>query len=188
MTKQIILLFLVFLMLSCDSNNHIRTYHLPKIHHTNNETFQTKSQKPQLSGFTWEKPDSWIPSQGSSMRIASFDVPFSTGMGDLSVMELGGDGGGLVANVNRWRGQIGLEPLEESEIRAQAQPGESKIGPYEIFQLINDSNSNTAMLTAILPMNNSTLYIKLTASKDGIIDLEKDFKTFCSSIKHDTNI
>ena len=47
--------------------------------------------------------------------------------------------------------------------------------------------SDTAMLTAILPMNKSTLYIKLTASKDGIMDLEKDFKTFCSSIKRDTN-
>ena len=102
-------------------------------------------------------------------------------------MELGGEGGGLVANVNRWRGQIGLEPLEESEIRAQAQPGESEVGPYQIFQFINDSNSDAAMLAAILPMNNSTLYIKLTASKDGIMYLEKDFKTFCSSIKRDTN-
>ena len=174
-------------MLSCDSSNHIRTYHLPK-NITKNEPQKNKIIESRSSGFTWEKPDSWIPSQGSSMRIASFDVPFSTGMGDLSVMELGGEGGGLVANVNRWRGQIGLEPLEENEIRAQAQPGESDVGPYQIFQLINDSNSDTAMLTAILPMNNSTLYIKLTASIDGIMDLEKDFKTFCSSIKYDTNI
>ena len=90
--------------------------------------------------------------------------------------------------MNRWRGQIGLEPLEENEIRAQAQPGESDVGPYQIFQLINDSNSDIAMLTAILPINDSTLYIKLTASIDGIMDLKKDFKTFCSSIKHDTNI
>ena len=187
MIKQIILLFLVFLMLSCDSSNHIRTYHLPK-NITKNEPQKNKIIESRSSGFTWEKPDSWIPSQGSSMRIASFDVPFSTGMGDLSVMELGGEGGGLVANVNRWRGQIGLDPLEDNEIRAQAQPGESDVGPYQIFQLINDSNSDTAMLTAILPMNNSTLYIKLTASIDGIMDLEKDFKTFCSSIKHDTNI
>ena len=174
-------------MLSCDSSNHIRTYHLPK-NITKNEPQKNKIIESRSSGFTWEKPDSWIPSQGSSMRIARFDVPFSTGMGDLSVMELGGEGGGLVANVNRWRGQIGLEPLEENEIRAQAQLGESDVGPYQIFQLINDSNSDTAMLTAILPMNNSTLYIKLTASIDGIMDLEKDFKTFCSSIKHDTNI
>ena len=26
---------------------------------------------------------------------------------------LQGDGGGLLSNVNRWRGQLGLEPVEE---------------------------------------------------------------------------
>ena len=174
-------------MLSCDSRNHIRIYYLPK-NHTHNDSQQTKIIESQSSGFSWEKPDTWIPSQGSSMRIASFDVPFSTGMGDLSVMELGGDGGGLVANVNRWRGQIGLEPLEKNEIMAQAQRGENELGPYQIFQLTNDSSSDGAILAAIISMNNSTLYIKLTASNDGIEELEIDFKNFCSSIKYDTKI
>ena len=187
MIKQIILLFLVFLMLSCDSRNNIRIYYLPK-NHTHNDPQQTKIIESQSSEFSWEKPDSWIPSQGSSMRIASFDVPFSTGMGDLSVMELGGDGGGPVANVNRWRGQIGLEPLEENEIMAQAQRGESELGPYQIFQLVNDSSSDRAILAAILSMNNSTLYIKLTASNDGIKELELDFRNFCSSIKYHSKI
>ena len=187
MIRQIILLYLVFFMLSCDSRNHTRIYYLPK-NHTHNDSQQTKIIESQSSGFSWEKPDTWIPSQGSSMRIASFDVPFSTGMGDLSVMELGGDGGGLVANVNRWRGQIGLEPLEKNEIMAQAQRGENELGPYQIFQLTNDSSSDGAILAAIISMNNSTLYIKLTASNDGIKELEIDFKNFCSSIKYDTKI
>ena len=187
MIKQIILLFLVFFMLSCDSRNDIRIYYLPKSH-THNDPQQTEILESQSSEFRWEKPDSWIPSKGSSMRIASFDVPFSTGMGDLSVMELGGDGGGPVANVNRWRGQIGLEPLEENEIMAQAQRGESELGPYQIFQLTNDSSSDRAILAAILSMNNSTLYIKLTASNDGIKELELDFRNFCSSIKYHSKI
>ena len=52
------------------------------------------------------------------MRLASFEVPYSTGSGDLSIMELSGSGGGLEANVNRWRGQIGLDPVSYTHLRA----------------------------------------------------------------------
>ena len=37
------------------------------------------------SGFIWEKPDSWVPSEGSSMRIASFAIPYSGGSGDSPI-------------------------------------------------------------------------------------------------------
>ena len=182
MLKQINLFFLVFLIFSCDSCNHTRTYHLPKIH-KENILDKTEPKKFQSSDIIWEKPESWIASKGSSMRMASFQVPFSTGFGDLSIMKLGGEGGGIVANVNRWRQQIGLGPLIETQIMKQAYYGESDLGSYQVFKLTNDSNSDVAMLAAILPMNNSTLYIKLTASKDGIEDLEEDFKIFCTSFK-----
>ena len=135
---------------------------------------------------SWEKPESWIYSKGSSMRIASFDVPFSNGIGDLSIMELGGEGGGIVANVNRWRGQIGLNHLEENKIMEQTLIGESALGQYYKFKLDNKSN-NKAILAAILPMIKSTLYIKLTASIDGVSEIEKDFNTFCSSFKPGNN-
>jgi len=37
-------------------------------------------------------------------------------------------------------------------------------------------------LAAVLPMEGKTLYIKLTASQQGIIELETTFTQFCSSI------
>ncbi len=184
--NQTTFILLAIVLLSCDTGDHSRTYHLPKIK-TSNNLHQIKDITIGPPGFTWEKPDSWIPSRGSSMRLASFEVPFSTGSGDLSIIELSGDGGGLMANVNRWRGQVGLRPLIEAEIKAQAQTGESELEPYQFFRLINNSNSDAAMLATILPINNSTLYIKLTANADGILELEKDFKAFCSSMKRDNS-
>ena len=65
----------------------------------------SKTRSPDVTNLTWELPDSWIPSTGHSMRLASFDIPFSDGVGDLSIVSLGGASGGLLANVNRWRGQ-----------------------------------------------------------------------------------
>jgi hypothetical protein len=177
---SIILLFIV--SLSCDSGHHTRTYHLPK---TKVNTFQpsTVERVTQISSFTWEKPTLWIPNEGSSMRLASFEIPYSTGSGDLSIMELGGDGGGLEANVNRWRGQIGLDPLTKLEIKDEAGNGVSQIGNYLLFQLINLEKKESAFLAAVFPLESRTLFIKLTASADGILEIEKDFKDFCSSMK-----
>jgi len=87
--NQITFILLVIALLSCDSGNHTRTYHLPK---AKNKSFTQPAveNKKESSGFTWEKPDLWIPTEGTSMRLASFEVPYSTGSGDLSIMELGG--------------------------------------------------------------------------------------------------
>ena len=184
--NQITFILLVIAILSCDSRKHTRTYHLPK---AKNNSFKQPDveNKMEPSGFTWEKPDLWIPSEGSSMRLASFEVPYSTGSGDLSIMELGGDGGGLEANVNRWRGQIGLDPLTKIEIENEAENGVSELGVYKLFRLINFEKKDNAFLTVIFSLNSSTLFIKLNASADGILELEKDFKNFCLSIIENTN-
>ena len=180
--NQITFILLFIVSLSCDSSNHTRTYHLPK-RKVNNFTPSTVERETEVSRFTWEKPDSWIPAEGSSMRLASFEIPYSTGSGDLSIMELSGDGGGLGANVNRWRGQIGLGPLTKFEIEAEAKNRVSELGNYQLFRLVNLEKKESAFLAAIYPLESSALFIKLTASADGILELEKAFKAFCSSMK-----
>ncbi len=47
------------------------------------------------------------------MRVASFEVSENGKTADVSVIPLGGMAGGDLANVNRWRGQVGLPPLAE---------------------------------------------------------------------------
>ena len=107
--KQIIFFYLALMMFSCDSKNYTRTYHLPKAK-ADNFTSSSVDTEAKPSGITWDKPESWIPTKGSSMRLASFTVPYSGGSGDISVIKLGGAGGGLESNVNRWRRQLSLEP------------------------------------------------------------------------------
>jgi hypothetical protein len=102
-------------------------------------------------------------------------------------MELGGDGGGLEANVNRWRGQIGLGPLTKLEIEDEAGNGVSQLGNYQLFRLINLEKKESAFLAAVFPLESRTLFIKLTASTDGILEIEKDFKDFCSSMKFENS-
>ena len=116
------------------------------------------------------------------MRLASFDIPFSKGVGDLSIVSLSGSSGGLLANVNRWRGQVELDPISESDILTTSSVGESKMGPYRIFKMINEKKKEKAIIAAVLPTGEKTFFIKLTADIQGISELEFLFKNFCSSI------
>ena len=51
------------------------------------------------------------------MRLASYNVPFDGGVGDLSIIRLAGQAGGDLANVNRWRDQLGLPNIDEINLR-----------------------------------------------------------------------
>ena len=179
--KHLIYSVLISLMLSCNITDHIRTYRLTKSAPKKNPTL-SESKENTSFGLTWEKPKNWITTNKSSMRIASFDVPYSNGIGDLSIIELSGEGGGIEANVNRWRGQIGLGPISKSEIEVQGESFTSTAGNGLIFHLLNPDEKKLAILAAILSLNNSTLFIKLNAPFDGILEIEKDFKLFCTSI------
>ena len=59
----------------------------------------------------WFIPEGWEPGKKSSMRIGSFAVKEGNDSSlDISVTAFPGDLGGLLPNVERWLGQIGLDP------------------------------------------------------------------------------
>ena len=176
-------LFICLISLSCDDNRHIRHYRIPK-------TTITKLESPKSVESTelqWIAHRKWIPTKGSSMRIGSFDVPFSDGTGDLSIIKLDGSAGGLALNINRWRVQLNLNSHTEIVIQKYTQNGESQLGPFLWFTIINPENVETAFLTAIFQTETQTIFVKLSATTDGISELESQFLDFCKSFKLDVN-
>ena len=176
-------LILTFFFIGCGSESDIKSYRTPKkdfgLEIIQKEEISNKGNELNL---TWNLPDTWVPSKGHSMRLASFDVPYSKGVGDLSIVSLSGSSGGLLANVNRWRGQVELEPINETDILTTSTVGESKMGPYRVFKMINENKKGKAIIAAVLPTGEKTFFIKLTTDVQGISELEPSFKKFCSSI------
>ena len=66
----------------------------------------------------WTAPAGWTEEKGRGDRVATLRL----GDLEMSVTRLGGNAGGTLANVNRWRGQIGLPPLAESELAGNSRP------------------------------------------------------------------
>lgn len=175
------MIYLVFilLILGCDPNEDIKSYQVQK------SPLETKKieSKESSSNLDWSIPKGWIKSSGAKMRLASFNVPFSGGYGDLSVMTLSGDGGGIEANINRWRAQINLEPQNISDINKNSEKRNNPLGDYQIFKIINSQNKDKAFICAIMPSKKNTVFIKLSISTEGIYEVKDDFITFCDSFK-----
>jgi hypothetical protein len=69
----------------------------------------------------WTLPAGWKEEKGGPARVASLFFGAGDPKLEMTVVRLPGDGGGLAANINRWRDQIGLEKLGDAEAAALVQ-------------------------------------------------------------------
>lgn len=82
-------------------------------------TSSANPASPQPVGITWDVPEPWTEAPSTSSFIfAVFEAKGDTGDARITVSSLTNDGGGVLENINRWRGQVGLGPVE----RYQQQP------------------------------------------------------------------
>ena len=114
------------------------------------------------------------------MRVASFTT---SGKGDASIVVLGGDAGGLVANVNRWRGQIGLAPESEEAIQAGAKVATGPNGKFQWFKLVGTTNGGGSILAAIIAKPGKSIFVKLTGAQTVLKANEQKFLNLCKSIR-----
>ena len=175
----VIIFCLSMIFISCNSDDHIRTYRLPK------NVMQKENSKTNIDTdfkMDWERPDQWKEVEGHSMRLASFSAPFSGGIGDVSITTFGGASGGIAPNVNRWLGQVGLDPRSPAEITEMAIKKVGKLGNYSYFKLINDGDRESAILASIFLLEDRTVFVKLSSTLMGIKEIESDFVRFCNSL------
>ena len=140
-------------------------------------------------GVQFDQPEGWTEAPGSAMRDLNFTFG-ENGEGEVYLARLGGTGGGLAPNVNRWRSQMGLEDLTEAEISALPQLALFGL-PATYLDMTGDfagmgggeGKANYGMLGVILSTPQGALFVKATAPRP-VIDAEKaNFETFVASLR-----
>ncbi|MBL9200245.1 MAG: hypothetical protein JNL39_07040 [Opitutaceae bacterium] len=135
-------------------------------------------------GLAWSAPASWTVKPASSMRRGSYTIKGDGGEADMSITAFPGDVGGDLANVNRWRGQIGLAPIAPGELAATVQRLERnglKMGAVDLGGATGPNPQRT--LAAIVPHGGSSWFFKLTGP-DALVAKEKAaFMAFLDTIK-----
>lgn len=139
--------------------------------------------------FVWTTPEGWTQQTGAPMRDLSFTFG-ENGEGECYLSRLPGAGGGLVANVNRWRGQMGQDPLTEEEILAL--PQKALFGLPGTFVDVSgdfsgmgagEAKKDYRMLGVILTSEAGAVFVKMTGPADLIAAHEASFDLFCQSLQ-----
>ena len=126
---------------------------------------------------TWDVPAGWEEQPPSSMRLASFAIKGENGAkADLSVIKLSGTAGGTLPNVNRWRAQIGLQPIDEAELQKLTtvrEVGGSKVIFVDMSGRSVESADPARMLAAIVPKTGVTWFYKVLGT-DNLVGQQKE--------------
>jgi hypothetical protein len=96
-----------------------------------------------------------------------------------------GDVGGDLANVNRWRGQIGLSPLKAEELGTSVSHESANGLDFTIVELApggGDANGK-AIIGAIVPFQGSTWFFKLMGPGPAVKAAKTSFITFLRSVR-----
>lgn len=64
--------------------------------------------------FSYDLPEGWSEGRQGGIR----NVNLKIGASECYIIALVGDGGGLAANLTRWRGELGLDPVTQEDIDA----------------------------------------------------------------------
>lgn len=137
------------------------------------------------NALVWSAPSHWQERAPGSIRKGSYTITGEGGAtADLSITAFPGDTGGLHANVNRWRGQIGLANISDAEVDKAIEHLESNGLHMEFVEMVGTAgNPPMRLLGAIVPYQGETWFFKLTGP-DTLVASQRDaFRTFLTTIK-----
>jgi hypothetical protein len=136
----------------------------------------------------WQVPTGWQETQPDTFLLAKYLISGSDkAQAAVSVSMLGGEGGGLSSNVNRWRRQLGLAPLPESEVNQLVTSMDLPAGKASLVDMMGETATygpKTRLVAVVVPQAGQTWFYKLMGN-DSVVAREKDaFSKFVQNVKY----
>jgi hypothetical protein len=136
----------------------------------------------------WTVPSGWQSMPPSQFLLAEYSISGANGAkAEVNVAEMGGEGGGLLANVNRWRGQLGLGAIGENDLSQLAQsldvPG-GKATLVDFAGVDAKTGAPTRLVGAIVSQNGQTWFYKLMGDKQIVAQQKDAFTKFIQSANY----
>jgi hypothetical protein len=125
----------------------------------------------------WQVPAGWQEAPGGQFLVAKFIISGAeNAQAAVNISVSGGSGGGLLANVNRWRGQLGLAPWSESDLSQQTRSLEVPGGKATLVDMTGAdarTSQKARVIAAIVPQAGQTWFYKLMGNTD-IVEKQKE--------------
>jgi hypothetical protein len=134
----------------------------------------------------WKLPKGWEEVPPSPMRAASFKVKGQDGkVADVGVFPFPGMAGTDLENVNRWREQVNLAPIDAAELPKEGQPVEIASQQAEVYDIAGTVTNGvkTRILATIMQRDGIDWFFKMMGD-DALVAAQKPaFLGFLQSLK-----
>lgn len=146
------------------------------------------SGRTSVDGLSFEIPADWQRVQLSGFQMGIISARYTIFDGDEEItVTLSRSGGGIDANLDRWRGQVEASRDEVKErLTLAGQPAvlldlEGRFSPG----FGKPPADNQRMLGTIIEMPDQGYFVKLTGPSTAVAKVEDDFRTFLESAQRD---
>ncbi|MCO5045414.1 MAG: hypothetical protein M9935_09105 [Kiritimatiellae bacterium] len=133
----------------------------------------------------WTTPEGWTEQLGNPMRIATFIV--GAERVECTLTAFPGAVGGIEENLQRWARQINLQVAPDTLAKFARSPntfkteGDFPCLTYDFTSLAPDADPS--ILAAILPLEDRTLFVKLTGPRTLLEEQKEAFTALCRSLR-----
>ena len=142
------------------------------------------------TSLVWTVPEGWTQGAARPMRSVTFTCG-AEGAVECYVAELGGMGGGVAANFNRWRGQLAQKPLSEADITALPRitvlgseaPFLEATGTYSGMGQGQAAQADSKLLGTMAASGDRAFFVKMVGPAAAVDAQRENFKAFCTSLK-----
>lgn len=137
---------------------------------------------------TWTAPAHWKTKAASAMRKGTFTLPGDGGAdAELAITGFPGDVGGELANVNRWRGQIQLPPINQAALATALTRMEKNGLKIAILDAATPGANPQRVLGAMIPFGGATWFFKVSGPDATITKEKPAFLAYLETVKPATN-
>lgn len=146
-------------------------------------------ETPPTAPLQYALPRNWEVKPPSQMRLASFNASAPNGKQvDISIVSLSGLAGGDLANVNRWRGQVQLAPIDEAALQQSFEHIPANGHDYRIVDMVSagpigEAKEKQRIVAAILDEHDRSWFIKMTGEDAAVTSQKPGFAEFLQSLK-----
>jgi hypothetical protein len=132
-------------------------------------------------------PAGWTEIPNPPMLLAKYEIQGSgDAKAEVNVSQLSGTGGGPLANVTRWRGQLGLSPMTEEDFSKTAQTIEvagNKGTLVDMTGTDSKTGKKARLIGIIVPQASNTWFYKLMGDPQVVEQQKETFTKFIQTAK-----
>lgn len=139
-------------------------------------------------GLLWQAPPGWTLGGERPLRAVTYHAG-AAGEVECYVAVLGGDGGGVRSNLDRWRAQMGAGPLSAAEL-ADLEHVPALGVRAVLIEVVGDYRGmggeevrGGALLGAVAVLDGRTVFVKLIGPREAVRREEASFRAFVASLE-----